>query len=122
RPMSSAPPPNSKPPGPADSKPGAPRPRLGSPGLAFTLIALLAITFVYWISEVISRTTISYGYFLEQLQSGNIAQARINGLEVIGKFAVPPEIPAGERMPKSVQVVSYGLLLVELKAGNVDEA
>src|SRR6188474_801854 len=72
--------------------------------------------------EYASRAQISYGYFLEQLNAGNIAEARINGLEVTCKFVTPPTLPAGKLKLKQVPAVSYGLFLAELNRDNVAEA
>ena len=65
------------------------------------MLALLVLSMIYWISDVSTRKSISYGYFLEQLQAGNVRDARINGLEVIGHFVTPPTIPPTMAAPGS---------------------
>jgi hypothetical protein len=66
-----------KPPQPptAPPTPTAPRPRFNNSFLIAVLIGLMGLSVVFWVMENVNRAQISYGYFLEQLNAGNIAEA-----------------------------------------------
>lgn len=73
---------------------------------------LIVVLFSMWmISRFwadVNRTTISYSFFLQQLDNGNIQPLEIEGAEVRGTFKTPPEAPlefteAGEPKPRQKQ-------------------
>jgi cell division protease FtsH len=107
---------------PSSPKRPAPGPRVNNPAFALMLVALVIFSFVYWASELTSRAAITYGYFLEQLEAGNVKDAKINGLEVTGHFVEPPSIPPGTWKAKIVPTVGYAEFLKRLDAGDVAEA
>ena len=69
----------------------------------FLLVSLGVLTFLLWsyFTQASKRSVISYGFFRSQLDAkdekgeptGNIAEARIIGQEVLGKFKTPPDDP-----------------------------
>lgn len=90
-----------------------------NPGLMLLFIAFLGMTVFYYVLDATSRAQITYGFFLEQLEAGNIAEARIDGLEVTGKFVTQPIIPVGKRQMLEPPTISYGEFLKQLDADNV---
>jgi cell division protease FtsH len=103
--------------------PPRPRPRLANHTLLFVFGMLGLLIVAMMISEPRNRSAISYGFFLEQLEARNIAEARINGLEVTGRFVTPPMSPVTmTARPVRVQPITYGRFLVELEKDNISEA
>lgn len=90
--------------------------------LVLILSGFAGLWVMSWVMDYVSRAQISYGYFLAQLEAGNVAEARIHGLELSGKFVHPPTIPPGKLVPKSVPTIGYGLFVSELERQNVAEA
>lgn len=67
------------------------------PGMALLFVAgLVLMLMLIFINSSQSRTEISYGFFLKQLDASNIAEVRIEGQEAFGKFVTPPADPADE--------------------------
>lgn len=96
--MSSPPPPappaKDRPPRPAGNRrrpnPDEQRPPSSSPWL-FGLILLVLLIVIFW-SQSRSGTGdyVKYGFFLEQLEKGNIASAKFEGDALSGKWKEPP--------------------------------
>ncbi|MCE9608516.1 MAG: ATP-dependent zinc metalloprotease FtsH [Planctomycetia bacterium] len=60
---------------------------------------------------------------MEQLEAGNVAEARIDGLEVSGRFVEAPQVPVPTKtQPHTIRTISYGLFLAQLDADNIAEA
>jgi cell division protease FtsH len=57
------------------------------------LIVAAAMAVVWMMSAVSRRSTISYGLFLQELERGNVAEVRIVGQEVRGRFKEAPSVP-----------------------------
>lgn len=107
---------------PSEPKRPIPRPRINNSTFALVVTTSVAIFLFVWAKELTGRATISYGYFLEQPEAGNIATAKINGLDVTGQFVVPPSIPPGKWQPKIIPQVGYGEFLKRFEADDVAEA
>ena len=103
--------------------PPRPRPRLSNQTLLFIVVMLGVLIIAMVLGEPRSKSPITYGFFLEQLEARNIAEARINGLEVSGRFVTPPMGPVSttaKALP--VRAISYGRFLGELDRNNISEA
>jgi cell division protease FtsH len=99
-----------------------PRSLFSNPALIIVLM-LLVVSVFYVVDRIRARSAINYGFFLEQLEAGNIAEARIDGLEVSGRFVDPPYYPtATKTQERTIQTISYGQLLAQLDADNIAEA
>lgn len=113
--------PSGKPPEPKRSPP--PRPRLTSPSLVFMLIGLLILGSWFVIDRAKSRSIISYGFFLSQLEAGNIADVVVDGYDLSGHFVNPPLAPPLTKpAEQTIATISYGRFVEELAANNVSEA
>ena len=120
-PRGDAPPPNP----PEAPKPAVPPPRaqFSNQTLMVILIVGMLLLAATFITRFGGRSEISYGFFLEQLEAGNIADAHINGLEVTGRFVTPPNIRVAMKVePRPLLTIGYGKFLVELERNNVAEA
>lgn len=114
--------PNASGPKPEPNKLPPPRSLLSNPAL-LVILMLMAGAIAYIYQHVRAQTVISYGFFLEQLEAGNIAEAQIDGLEMTGKFIKPPMLPTKTKtIEQPVRTVSYGLFLQQLDADNIAEA
>jgi cell division protease FtsH len=69
------------------------RPRLSTP-VGFLLAILVLVALLYYTSEGRQGSTISYDFFRQQLQAGNIAEIEQNGQIIRGRFKVAPLAPA----------------------------
>jgi len=99
-----------------------PRSLFSNPALIVVLM-LLVVSVFYVVDRIRARSAINYGFFLEQLEAGNIAEARIDGLEVSGRFVDPPYYPtATKTQERTIQTISYGQLLAQLDADHIPEA
>ena len=99
-----------------------PRSLFSNPALIVVLM-LLVVSVFYVVDRIRARSAINYGFFLEQLEAGNIAEARIDGLEVSGRFVDPPYYPtATKTQERTIQTISYGQFLAQLDADNIAEA
>jgi cell division protease FtsH len=114
--------PNASGPKPDPKKLPPPRSLLSNPALLVVLMLMVG-TVAYIYQHLRAQTAISYGFFLEQLEAGNIAEAQIDGLEVTGKFIKPPLLPTRTKtLEQPIRTVSYGLFLQQLDADNIAEA
>lgn len=114
--------PNASGPKPEQNKLPPPRSLLSNPAL-LVILMLMAGAVAYIYQHVRAQTVISYGFFLEQLEAGNIAEAQIDGLEMTGKFIKPPMMPTKMKtVEQPIRTVSYGLFLQQLDADNIAEA
>ncbi len=86
-----------------------PGPRLGTPTFMLLLIVMAAMVVVWMFSAVSRRSTISYGLFLQELERGNVAEARIVGQEVRGRFKEPPGVPIPGKFDGSGKPVTQKL-------------
>jgi len=111
---------------PKDTKPPEPkrpRPRMTSPTLVFVLIAILMLGSWIAIDRARTRSAIPYGFFIEQLEAGNIAAVDIDGYDISGRFVDPPLIPPPtEAKAVTIPTIGYGRFVEELREGNVAEA
>ncbi|HWB00334.1 MAG TPA: AAA family ATPase, partial [Pirellulales bacterium] len=57
---------------------------------------LLLVSLTFWASDWSARSTVSYGFFLQELERGNVAAAEISGLKVQGRFKQIPTLPTGK--------------------------
>ncbi|MBI2823732.1 MAG: ATP-dependent zinc metalloprotease FtsH [Planctomycetia bacterium] len=64
--------------------------------LVLGLIVLLVAAVFYFGGDTTRRSTISYGFFYDQLKADNIAEVRVHGKEARGKFKKIPEAPKAE--------------------------
>ncbi|MBL9094300.1 MAG: ATP-dependent zinc metalloprotease FtsH [Planctomycetaceae bacterium] len=70
-----------------------------------------------------TRSAIPYGFFIEQLEAGNIAAVDIDGYDISGRFVDPPLIPPPtETKAVTIPTIGYGRFVEELREGNVAEA
>ncbi len=114
--------PNASGPKPDPKKLPPPRSLLSNPALLVVLMLMVG-TVAYIYQHLRAQTAITYGFFLEQLEAGNIAEAQIDGLEVTGKFIKPPLLPTRTKtLEQPIRTVSYGLFLQQLDADNIAEA
>lgn len=86
-----------------------PSPRLGTPTVMLLFIVMTAMVVVWMFSAVSRRSTISYGLFLQELERGNVAEARIVGQEVRGRFKEPPHVPIPGKFDGSGRPVTQKL-------------
>ena len=68
------------PPSPAKGGPGKPggKPRVSNPGFMLLLVMIIGMMIFYYVVDATGRQQVSYGLFLEQLDAGNVAEARID--------------------------------------------
>jgi cell division protease FtsH len=121
-PQPSGTPPTGTPPSSGPGRKPSGRRQMQNPGFVLLLVAFLTLTVFYYVLDATGRTQISYGLFLEQLDAGNIAEARIDGLEVTGKFVTQPVIPLGRRVMRELPTISYGSFIEQLDADNIASA
>ena len=108
---------------PPEPKRPLPRPRMTSPTLVFVLIAILMLGSWIAIDRARTRSAIPYGFFIEQLEAGNIAAVDIDGYDISGRFVDPPLIPPPtETKAVTIPTIGYGRFVEELREGNVAEA
>ncbi|MGC3970902.1 MAG: ATP-dependent zinc metalloprotease FtsH [Pirellulales bacterium] len=106
-----------------DTKRTPPRPRFTSPTLTFALMGLLAFGVWFVIARAHQQSVISYGFFLQQLEAGNISDVIVDGYEVSGRFVNPPQAPPPMKPAEiTLPTISYGRFLQQLNASNIAEA
>ncbi len=86
-------------------RPPQPRPRLSPSAMVLLFILGLMLVVFWFANDAARRSTISYGFFVEQLNAeqptgGNIAEARISNQEIYGKFKEPPLEPLTDQQKK----------------------
>ena len=80
-------------PNPPVPKPTMLRPRLSSTGLWLVLCLVGLVAFLYLNNESPQRDKISYDFFRQELDKGNIKEVTFtDNREIVGKFKVPPVI------------------------------
>ncbi len=80
-------------PNPQAPKPTMLRPRLSSTGLWLVLCLVGLVAFLYLNNESPQRDKISYDFFRQELDKGNIKEVTFtDNREIVGKFKVPPVI------------------------------
>lgn len=88
-----------------------PGPRLGTPTVMLLFIVVAAMAVVWMFSAVSRRSTISYGLFIQELKRGNVAEARIVGQEVRGRFKEAPLVPIPGKVDGSGKPITQKLHL-----------
>ena len=79
----------------SDPRPrGGANPRMPVAPLALLLLMLAVFGVVYFADPDRKRSEISYGFFLEQLDSHNVESIEVQGYEVRGRFKSAPLAPA----------------------------
>ena len=63
-----------------------PRPAATPPLVWMALISLVMISLFYFSGPSAGRSTINYGMFRRELDQGNIAEAKVQGMRIYGKF------------------------------------
>ncbi len=60
------------------------------------IMAIVLIVLIFWLfgPNTDKTSEISYGFFRQQLDLGNVAKSELQGLKVIGEFTEPPSEPA----------------------------
>jgi len=81
---------------PAAQKPNPQRPRPAAFWLMLPLVAAFLMAVFYFTGDQTRRSRIPYGFFVEQLKADNIAEARVNGAKIRGRFKKIPEVPPVE--------------------------
>ncbi|HEX3871038.1 MAG TPA: ATP-dependent zinc metalloprotease FtsH [Pirellulales bacterium] len=69
-------------------------PRPNNAPILFLFLVMLLVYLTFFMSDWSNRSTISYGFFLGELERGNIAEAQISGMKVTGKFKEIPTLPS----------------------------
>ncbi len=73
----------------------APRPKMSTPIGYFLLVTVLIVGLLLVLNGASRFDKISYDFFYDQLESGNIAEVGIQGDDLYGKFKKPPIDPEG---------------------------
>ncbi len=81
---------------PAAQKPNQQRPRPAAFWLMLPLVAAFLMAVFYFTGDQTRRSRIPYGFFVEQLKADNIAEARVNGAKIRGRFKTIPEAPPAD--------------------------
>src|SRR5580698_10454551 len=68
------------------------RPRYQNSWLVMLLLMTLVVSLIWLVNNSTKSTSISYGFFLDQLEAHNIAEAKINGYKISGKFKTIPRV------------------------------
>jgi len=80
-----------------------PKPRLpvrvSAPAVWFLLLTMMVVLFFFVANDRGRRSEISYDFFRQQLNEGNVARVELSGLEVYGRFKKPPPDPKAKRDP-----------------------
>ncbi|MCA9247453.1 MAG: ATP-dependent zinc metalloprotease FtsH [Planctomycetales bacterium] len=93
---------------PQPTTPGPQKPRINSSGMAVLLLVMLLTSMLLFSGQVAGRSEIDYSFFWSQVESGNVTEVILQGLQVEGKFKEPPVDPAaksGEKEPKKLEQV-----------------
>jgi cell division protease FtsH len=73
--------------------PKEPRQRVSNSTFVIMVMVALSILTIYLLRDSTRRSEISYGYFYEQLQEGNVARVRFRSArELVGEFVKPPVV------------------------------
>lgn len=105
----------------------AARPRYNN-SVLFIMVVLLLVLIVYMISSSLSRSSISYGRFMEELNRNNIAEASIRGQKLQGRFIKPPEMTVPGELGKDGKPIrlqlkqEFEVILSPLAGQEVDTA
>lgn len=67
--------------------------RRGGPNLWFLVAMIAVLAVVLFINQSTPRSTIETGFFLDQIDKGNVAYVKIGDTEAVGAFENPPEAP-----------------------------
>ena len=115
------------PPGPTpEPKPSPsqqPRPLLMSRTIVLIAISMLIIGAWFAIDRARTRSVISYGFFLAQLEAGNVADVVVDGYDISGRFVHPPMVPTPMKPGEHpIPTISYGRFYEQLQADNIAEA
>src|SRR5665213_4057831 len=72
------------------------RPRYQNSWLMLILLMTLVMSLIWLVNNSTKSSSISYGFFLDQLEAHNIAEAKINGYRISGKFKTIPHVAPEE--------------------------
>jgi len=91
---------------PPEQKPGPQRPRMSTSTMWLLLVLLIAAGALLWMESGDDRSTITYSFFREQLEKGNIAKVHIQGQYVTGEFKeapLDPDAPPPEKTEETAE-------------------
>src|SRR6185437_11185090 len=72
------------------------RPRYQNSWLVLLLLLTLVMSLIWLVNNSTKSSTISYGFFLDQLDAHNIAEVKVNGYRITGRFKTIPRVTAEE--------------------------